>query len=314
MALVLALGAFVAVLLEMAFRPNPLRWVLPKGRSQNVFGQIPPSQEVRRQLVLLAHLDTHRTPLVFSSEKWVKLFKILVPTGIVCFLALVVLFVADLITPNVIWRLLSLPFVTFMFVQFLITFQADFSPYTVGANDNASGVGVVLRLAERLKEKPLAHTALWVVLSGCEEVGCYGADAFAQKHREELERALWISVDNVGGAGASPAYLRRESFLLTTRSDPDLLALADGVASRCPELDAYGRSFRGAYTEGTIGGKHGFRVLTVLAIRRDGVLPEWHRPTDLVENVDFDVIDRVEAFLWEFLQELDGRDEGIVLR
>jgi hypothetical protein len=146
---------------------------------------------------------------------------------------------------------------------------------------------------------------VWVVLSGCEEVGCYGADAFAQTHRDELGHAAWITLDSVGGTGAGPAYLTRETFLLTTPSDPDLLALADQISARHPELDAYAHTFSGAYTEGAIGAKHGFRVLTLVSHRRDGVLPEWHRPTDVVENVDADVVERTETFLWELLQEID---------
>jgi hypothetical protein len=311
-ALVLAWGAFVSVLLEMAFYPNPIRWLLPKGRSQNAYGRIRARDSTQDQLVLLGHLDTHRTPLVFSTETWVRLFRVLVPIGIVCFLALVTLFAADIIASAHFWRLLSLPFALFMLAQFLITLQADFSPHTSGANDNATGAGVVLRLAERLKERPLAHTDVWAVLSGCEEVGCYGADVFARRHRDELKRAAWVTVDNVGGVGANPTYLNRETFLLTTHSDPELLALADRVASNHPTLKAQADTFRGAFTEGAIGGKHGMRVLTVLAFRPDGALPDWHRPTDLVENVAPDVVERVETFLWEFLQHGDRQiEQGI---
>lgn len=306
-ALALALLAVVSVLLELAFRPNPLRWLLPKGQSQNVWVRLRPEGEAREQVVLLGHLDTHRTPLIFSTDRWVKLFGSLVPIGLASTVALIALFTAETIAPGGLWRPLSLPFALVVLYLFLLTFQADFSPYTAGANDNATGAGVVLSLAERLKEEPLSHTAVWAVLSGCEEVGCYGADAFAQAHRNELGDAAWIAVDGVGGAGASPAYLTRETFLLATRSDPGLLALADGVTARCPELDAYAHTFSGAYTEGAIGGKHGFRVLTLISHRRDGVLPEWHRPTDVVENLDPGVVERTETFVWELLREMDRR-------
>jgi len=62
---------------------------------------------------------------------------------------------------------------------------------------------------------------------------------------------------------------------------------------------------RGAYTEGSIGAKYGFRVLSLGSNRRDGVLPEWHRPTDIVANVDPDVVARTEKLVWELLQEMD---------
>ncbi len=310
-ALVLALLAVVSVLLELAFRPNPLRWVLPKGRSQNVWARIPPTGEAREQVILMGHLDTHRTPLAFSSPGWLKLFNSLVPVGLVSTVLLTVLFAVGTVDPGGLWwRLLSLPLALVVLLILLITLQADRSPYTAGANDNATGAGIVLSLAQRLTQAPLAHTAVWAVLSGCEEVGCYGAEAFAQAHRDELGRAIWITLDSVGGQGAGPAYLTHETFLLPVRSDPDLLALADRVAAAHPELGAYAHGFKGAFTDGAIGGKYGFRVLTLVGHRRDGVLPEWHRPTDVVENVDPDVVARTETFVWSLLQEIDRRIEA----
>jgi hypothetical protein len=304
-ALALALLALASVLLELTFRSNPLRWLLPTGRSQNVWARIAPTGDVREQVVLMGHLDSHRTPLVFSTDRWIELFNALVPLGLVSSVILVLLFAVGVAADGVLWRFLSLPFGLIALGLFLLTLQADFSPYTAGANDNATGAGAVLSLAERLKREPLTRTAVWAALTGCEEVGCYGAEAFAQAHRAELGRAVWIVLDSVGGVGAGPAYLTKETFLLTAASDRGLVALADEVAGRHPELAAYSHAFHGAYTEGAIGVKHGMRVLTLVSHRRDGVLPEWHRPTDVVANVDAGVVERTEAFVWKLLQEID---------
>lgn len=309
--LALASLALLSVLLELAFRPNPLRWFLPKGRSQNVWARLQPTRVTREQVVLLGHLDTHRTPLVFSTDRWLKLFKSLVPAGLVSSVLLVVVLAVGIAAGGWLWRLLSLPFALVALGLFLLTLQADLTPYTAGANDNATGAGIVLSLAERLKEEPLVHTAVWAVLSGCEEVGCYGADAFAQDHQDELGRAAWITIDSMGSVGARPGYLTSETFLLTAHSDPGLLALVARVASSHPELDARPFRFSGAYTEGSIGAKYGFRVLTLMAFPDEGVLSEWHRPTDIVPNVDPDTVERSETFAWELLQEIDrqaGKD------
>jgi hypothetical protein len=304
-ALALALLALVSLLLQLAHRPNPLRWLLPKGPSQNVWARIEPQGEAREQAVLLGHLDTHRTPLFNSTDRWLKVYALLIPLGLVSVVVLTILFAIGLAAGAWLWRFLSLPFGLITLGLFLLTLQADFTPYTPGANDNATAAGVVLSVAGRLKEEPLAHTAVWAVLSGCEEVGGYGADAFARAHMAELGRAVWIALETVGGTGASPAYLTHETLLLTTRSDPALLALADRVASRNPELDAHRWTFFGAYSEGAIGAQHGHRVLTLLGHRRDGALPEWHRTTDVMENVESEALERTETFLWELLQEID---------
>jgi hypothetical protein len=306
-ALVVALPSLFSVLLELAFRANPLRWLLPKGPSQNVWGLIPSADEAREQVVIMGHLDSHRTPLAFSTDRWVKLFGTLVPLALVSSLLLIVLFAIGVATEGWLWRVASAPLGLITLGLLSITLQADRTPYSAGANDNASGAAVVLSIAERLARHPLRHTAVWAVLSGCEEVGCYGAETFARNHGRELGKAIWIVLDSVGGLGAGPAYLTSETFLLACRSDPDLLALADRVAGGSPDLGAYSHAFAGAYTEGAIGVKHGFRVLTFVGSRRDGALPEWHRPTDTVENVDPAVVERTETFLWRLLHEIDGQ-------
>lgn len=309
-AAVLTAVALASVLLELAFRPNPFRWILPKGRSQNVWARRMPTGEVRQQVLVMGHLDTHRTPLAFSTDRWVRLFSRLVPIGLVSAIALLMLFIVGAVVPGLLWRILSLPFALVILGVFLITVQADFSPYTAGANDNATGAGIILSLAERLQREPLAHTAVWLVLSGCEEVGCYGAEDFARRQRGELGRAVWVTLDSVGGAHSSPAYLTDETFLLTVPSDPELLALAERIAARHPEWDAHPHHFRGAYTEGSIAAKYGFRPLTFTSHRRDGVLPEWHRPTDTVEHLDPRVVEHTEAFVWELMQEIDRAPRG----
>ena len=304
-ALALAALALGSVLLELAFRPNPLRWVLPKGESQNVWARVPARSEERNRVVIMGHLDSHRTPLAFSTDRWLKLFGTLVPVGLVSSIILLVLFAIGIASAAWVWRLVSLPFALVGMGIYFLTLQADLTPYSPGANDNATGAGIVLSVAARLVKEPLAHTTVWAVLSGCEEVGCYGAEAFAETHREELGDAAWIALDTMGSAGSNPCYLTQETFLLTAHSDPDLLALAGRVANGHPELQAEARTFSGAYTEGAIGIKHGFRTLTLITLPREGALTEWHRPTDVVERVDADAVARSEAFLWEVLQELD---------
>ena len=98
-----ALGAVsvASVLLELAFRPNPLRWLLPRGTSRNVSAKIPARGEARRKVILLGHLDTHRTPIVFSSNRWLRFFRTLIPLGLVASLVMVAIFAAGLVLQGV---------------------------------------------------------------------------------------------------------------------------------------------------------------------------------------------------------------------
>jgi hypothetical protein len=305
-ALVLSVLSLGSALLELTFRTNPIRWILPKSDSQNVWAHLPSRGEAQKKVVLIGHIDTHRTPLVFSSETWLKLFNALVPTGLVSSVVLIILIAIGLFNDAPIWRYLSLPSIFITTGLLLITLQADLTPYAPGANDNATGAGIVLSLAERLHTNPLPQTSVWAVLTGCEEVGCYGAYAFASSHKGDLEGSIWITLDSVGGKGALPTYLTKETFLLTTHSDPQLLALADKISSAHPDWGAQSLSPSGAFTEGVVGGRHGFRVFTMVNHKPGGGLPEWHQSSDVMENVDAQLLERTEAFVMELLKEIDG--------
>lgn len=306
LALVLAATALASVLRELAFRPNPLRAVLPKGHSQNVVARIAPSGPPDRRIIVMGHLDSHRTPLAFSSDGWVRVFGLLIPIGLVSSIALLLLFLGAAVYPAPFWRPLSIPFALVLLGTFLLAVQADFTPYTAGANDNASGAGVVLSLAEGLTREPLARTEVYVVLSGCEEVGCYGAEAFARSRLPHLAGSPWLTLDTLGTRMGQPCYLSQERFLLTARSDPAMLDLAGKVAERHPETRARAHhGFAGAYTESAIGFKYGFRVLTLISLDSQGRPTEWHRPTDVVDRLDLASVAACESFSLEFLREFD---------
>jgi hypothetical protein len=303
-ALGLTVFATGSAFVHMTFRSNPLSWLTPRGKSQNVWVRIEPEGEARHQVVVVGHLDSHRTPLLFA-RRWVKLLEPLVPLAMVSSFALMVLFSLGLAWPGPVWMLVSLPFAGLIGLVFILMVQADLTPFAPGANDNATGAGVVTRLAIRLHGRPLARTRVWALLSGCEEVGCTGADAFLRRHMGELGQAFWIPVDSVGGMGAGVACLEKETFLLTSGSDPGLLELAAEIAGRRPDLEVYRTRMKGAFTEGAIGTKHGLRALPLCSLRRDGVLPEWHRMSDVMENVDEKVVDKTLDFLGELLSGID---------
>ncbi len=309
-----ALGAVgvASVLLELAFRPNPLRWVLPRAESQNVSARIPAREGTRRNIVLVGHLDTHRTPLVFSSGTWLRVFGVLIPLGLLASIVLLAMFAAGVVIDFGPWRWSAVLPGLFLVGILAVSLQADRTPFTEGANDNASGAGIVLSLAEYLVSNPLGETDVWVVLTGCEEVGCYGADAFLGEHKDELPGAFWLTLDTVGGEETALGYLSKETFLLNTHSDPRLLQVADSIATDRPDLKARPHRFRGAYTEGAIGRKHGLRVLTLIATRPSGAVPDWHRPSDVLERVSEESVDRCEAFVKELLGRIDTPESNVV--
>lgn len=70
-----------------------------------------------------------------------------------------------------------------------------------GANDNASGVAVLLELARHFRSlKPPPPFSMRFVAFGAEELGRLGAKAYLDRHQAEFENcALLFNIDTVGG-------------------------------------------------------------------------------------------------------------------
>jgi len=307
-AVVISIISLVSVITELLFKANLFRLLLPKGKSANVTLKIEPKGEVKKKVILMAHMDSHRTPIAFSSPGWVKLFDVLVPIGLASAFIMTVIYSLSIFIFWQYWTILTIPFTAVLAAIFIITIQTDFTPYTEGANDNASGVAVCLGIAEKLKNEALAGVETWIVFSGCEEVGCYGADNFAALHNNELKDAYWITVDSVGSPNAKLCYLTREKFLLEAKSDPFLVSIADSVSKENPDIGAKScDNFIGAYTESSIADKYGYKVLTLIALSEDGRFENWHQTSDVLDNVDPDMVEKCFRFAWEILKEIDKK-------
>lgn len=108
-----------------------------------------------------------------------------------------------------------------------------------GAVDNASGVGVLIGLAEAVggDSKVFPRAEILFVATGAEEVGLQGAFAFLKQHAEELKRRVYVL--NFDGSGvAGKVYVSSKTGL--RRRSPHLLKLireagaAEGVRIGSP--------------------------------------------------------------------------------
>ena len=307
-ALFLSGVVFAALLLELRFRDNLLRWVQSRGDSTNVYAVIPAAQAASTQppIVITAHVDSHRTPLLFSSPTFLALFKYLLPATLLSMALCLLLFLSGIVSDAQLLRDVALLPGAVILVTFLLMLQADVTPFSKGADDNASGVSVALNLAERLREQPLQTRAVHVVFTGAEEVACYGADAYFAEHRAKLQNAIHLVIDQVGNKQADPCIVRGERFLVVAPSDPTLLGIADRVIAEQPNLRAHSRQLNLAYSELSVGARYGLRTLGLGAIRRDGQpVDTWHRPTDTVDQISADVLQRCESLAWQVLQGID---------
>ena len=171
-----------------------------------------------------------------------------------------------------------------------------------GANDNASGCAVAAVLAGEAAAAPLERTRLVLLMSGCEESGTLGSQAFLRSR--DTSGWLFLNFDNVGGDG-TVRFLRREGVLAKWSADPGLIAAAQAVADRRPELRmAPEDSPAGLTYDSSPVHASGGRALTLSV--QDGYIPNLHWPTDTYENIDRDGVARTLEAGREMLAEIDA--------
>lgn len=304
-ALVLCALITASAILELLAHDNPLRWFLVTEPSQNVIAITPARGEAKRRVAVLAHVDTHRTPLFWQTADTYRVFRVIMTLSLLSLVVLNLLFLIGIFAPNAALYPISLAPAAIALTALLMAVQAHFSPYTAGANDNASGVGVLLALAEKAKHEPLANTEVWWVATGCEEVGIYGSADFIRRHAPALKNGAVLVVDSIGGPGTGPIYLTREGLLKPLAHSEKLLALADQLASSHPELGAHRSEIQNPYTDASPALEAGLEALSMVGYNRRGWIPNWHNPSDVFANIDADAVDRTERFVWAMLQRLD---------
>jgi multisubunit Na+/H+ antiporter MnhG subunit len=298
--------ATASVFLEMYFQRNPLRALVARGPSQNVWARVPAAGPPERRVLLVGHLDTHRTPWVFTSPRRLAAFRVVTTLGIAGFVVGTLLFAAIGLLDLAAWRAFAWLLAPIYAVVLALTAQPDSTPFTHGANDNATGAGIVLSLAERLAREPLGRTEVWALGSGCEEVGSYGAQAFADAHRADLPGLVAISVDNVGGAGVGVCYTSVEGMVIPLKPSRQLFALAERIRAERPELNAYSLPYTTLHTDATALMVRGVPSLSFVGLTPTGVLPDWHQVGDVVDRVDAGTVERTEAFVLELLRRFDA--------
>ena len=294
------------MLAETDFVPNWSRWLLPAANSQNVVGYVPACKETRRRVVLCAHIDTHRTPVFYSSAAWQALFGYLVSAAFLSLILGAAIYITGALFDwnGALW--IGLLFAAVQLLALGLCLQADFTPFSPGANDNASGVGVILEVGKCLVEQPLEHTEVWLAFTGCEETASYGMASFLDAHAGALGKdTLYIILDEVGLGTIN--YLTKDGLIRKHPTHPQALSLARQAASALQGFEVV-EKVGIAYTDALAATRRGLIALTVNAYLKPGKNEEmhWHQMSDTSDHVDPQALSNAAAFTWKVLETIDS--------
>ncbi len=178
------------------------------------------------------------------------------------------------------------------------------SPLSPGANDDASGLAVVLALAETIARDPPPGLEVWFLSTGSEEGILGGAQAFFRDHSVELEtrRPFMLNLEVVGSGRV--IYLEGEGFLRRYPYDPEAVALASSVASQ-PDFASVRPLTNAPFaTDALVATRLGMPALTVASLNEAGYVPHYHWPTDTPEHIDLSSVEQAYRFCERIIGKL----------
>jgi hypothetical protein len=156
------------------------------------------------------------------------------------------------------------------------------------ANDNASGVATVLRLAERYGGR-LEHFDVWVVFPGADEALLLGTREWLRGHKRELDPELTVFL-NVEAAGAGTVrWMEKDGLVFGLRYHPTLVELCKDIGE--------GRGIRSREGTTALAARAaGFPAITIGARNARDYAPD---------QVDGDALELTYDFCCALLERLD---------
>ena len=173
-----------------------------------------------------------------------------------------------------------------------------------GADDNASGVAALVRIAQTLAREKDLRRSVWIVAFSGEELGTLGSEHFVAHPPADLSKCVaMLNLDTVG------------------RIENDrVIVFGAGTAEQFEDILRgvnlpFGFDLR--WNEGGVGASDhtpffakGIPVLHFFS----GAKPEYHRPGDRLELVDFAQTAKLADFVAETVVYLATSDEPLTFR
>lgn len=288
--------AGVAVADDIDNRTRFLRRALRRERpTTNVVAEVG-APDAPVTLIVLAHHDAGRTGAMFDQtlqrkiwERWperVESVDTSMPFWWPAFLAPIAVGIG-LLTGS---RKLQKVGAGFSAAAFGLLVDIARSPNVPGANDNLSGVAVLVALAERLRERPIDGVHVVLVSAGAEEELQGGVYDYLADHGAELDptSTYCLAVDTVG----SPQLVMLEgegTVAMEDYTDPSFRDLVAGEAKDGGVSLLRGLRSRFS-TDGVVTSRAGIPTVSLVSVEPWRAPSNYHLMTDVPENLTYETI------------------------
>ncbi len=280
-----------------------LAHLLPQYETQNVVARLL-SDNPKRLFIVTAHYDSPKYSAITSpqAQPWLRLLHLalvacMVAVLLSCAAEALGLFDDSSLRLDVVLRW-SAVMILLCAAAALASCELS-GEFVRGAADNASGVAVLLGLAERFTEEPLENGDVWLVATGSKETWLSGMRRFMAGHAFDRETTYFLNVDHVGAGELY--YVRAEGMLQLLQSPPEMI---DAAEAEAPRFRAQPLQWRGLPSDGFLPLSRGFKTLGVTALGGRDTRVDEDDDDDRPGDIDYGTVTQAGAFAEAILRRL----------
>jgi hypothetical protein len=173
-----------------------------------------------------------------------------------------------------------------------------------GANDNLTGVAVLMAVAASLRAEPVEGVRVLLASCGAEEVLQGGVYGFVERHLRPLDpaRTCVLNLDTVG----CPRLIMLEGegpVVMEDYCGPEFRDLVVRVADDAGIELRRGMRARTS-TDAVVTSHAGYPTATIGSMNEWKSLDNYHKPTDTPDNVDYTTVERAARLAEAVTREL----------
>jgi len=277
---------------ELTFSYHLLRLFMPVHKSSNVEVKINQVNDGKR-VVVVAHHDSPRTGILYHISDWLApmLSKCPAPFNrffFLPFLAMLLLGISLIIRPvsslseiNILFSIFS---ILILGITLIVFVEMGFSKPSTGANDNGSGLLVLLEIARRFSLKKISNISVNLLATGAEEMGFFGIKHYVKYHKElDKDDTIFINLECVGGGtlywATGEEYLMKLNY---AQKGIDIINHfeKEGIIPSLPRTPIMAPTDAGPLAQ------NGFKVLTLIGLKDKTIPINYHRMSDTFDKLD----------------------------
>ncbi len=313
---VLAALALAVLYLEVALYKELVDPLFPKYEGENIVGTFSPSGEVKKRVIVSAHLDS---AYEFNIWWWFK--NASVPVMVLGVMSVLFLLGASIARTVVEWSGIPGPG-TYTILGIvaaaltpLIGIFAVFHTYKVvpGAMDDLTGIAVLGGLARYLKDARSggdfypAQTEVVLLALSSEEAGLRGAKRYARAHASEMKSLPTWGLFLDGIYDEQYLMVNRKEISMGTKMDPYLVSLAVDVAKEHDWPLKVGVLPVGA-TDASAFVQEGIKSLSLGCVDTSKLPPHYHTRLDTIEYVRPESLSVSLQLVADMIERIDGAE------